>query len=336
MTEWERRAYKHVILNLIQDPSLLKHLPHERLIVMRGFLSITLPEVRGSYRFEAPLAKTNWFGVGGPAEVLFKPEDAADLAHFLKHKSADMPVTVIGVGSNLIVRDGGIRGVVIRLGRGFNHAVVEGEQVVAGAAMMDVHLAQVAATHGRAGLEFLSGVPGTVGGALAMNAGAYGREVKDVLLQAEAVTPQGEVVVLPASDFHYAYRKYNGPEGLIFTRAWFATTADAPEAIAARIKEIQEKRESTQPIRERTGGSTFKNPEGHKAWELVDKAGCRGLTIGGAQMSELHCNFMLNTGAATAAELEALGEEVRTRVKANSGVELQWEIKRIGDALVAV
>ncbi len=291
-----------------------------------------LPAVRGSYRFEAPLAKTNWFGVGGPAEVLFKPEDADDLAHFIKHKPKDMAVTVIGVGSNLIVRDGGIRGVVIRLGRGFNHAMQEGNAIVAGASMMDVNLAQVAANHGRAGLEFLSGVPGTVGGALAMNAGAYGREVKDVLLHAEAVTPEGEVVFVQAADMNYAYRKYNGPQGLIFTRAWFATTEDAPEAISARIKEIQEKREASQPIRERTGGSTFKNPEGHKAWELVDKAGCRGLTIGGAQMSALHCNFMLNTGTATAADLEALGEEVRRRVKDAVGVELQWEIKRIGVA----
>ena len=290
-----------------------------------------LPEVRGSYRFEAPLSKTNWFGVGGPAEVLFKPEDTDDLAHFIKNKPADLPVTVIGVGSNLIVRDGGIRGVVIRLGRGFNHAMQEGETIVAGAALMDVNLAQIAANHARAGLEFFAGIPGTVGGALAMNAGAYGREVKDVLLHAEAVTPEGEIVFVQAAEMNYAYRKYNGPEGLIFTRAWFATTKDEPEAIKARIKEIQEKREATQPIRERTGGSTFKNPEGHKAWEVVDKAGCRGLTLGGAQMSELHCNFMLNTGDATAADLEALGEEVRRRVKDRSGIDLQWEIKRIGN-----
>ncbi len=289
-----------------------------------------LPQVRGGYRFEASLAKTNWFGVGGPAEVLFKPEDADDLAHFIKHKPADLPVTVIGVGSNLIVRDGGIRGVVIRLGRGFNHAMQEGETIVAGAALMDLNLAQIAANHGRAGLEFFAGIPGTVGGALAMNAGAYGREVKDVLLHAEAVTPQGEIIFVQAADMHYAYRQYNGPAGLIFTRAWFATTKDEPEAIQARIKEIQEKREATQPIRERTGGSTFKNPEEHKAWEVVDKAGCRGLRLGGAQMSELHCNFMLNTGDATAADLEALGEEVRRRAKETVGVELQWEIKRIG------
>lgn len=289
-----------------------------------------LPEVRGSYRFDAPLAKTNWFGVGGPAEILFKPEDAADLAHFLKHKPDGMPVTVIGVGSNLIARDGGIRGVVIRLGRGFNHAQVQGDVIEAGAAMMDLNLARYAAGEGRAGLEFFSGIPGTVGGALAMNAGAYGRETKDVLVNAEAVTPEGERVMLTLADMQYTYRKYGGPKGLIFTRAWFATTTDDPAAVDARIAEIQAKRESTQPIRERTGGSTFKNPEGHKAWELIDRAGCRGLTIGGAQMSELHCNFMINTGTATAADLEALGEEVIRRVKADSGIELSWEIRRVG------
>lgn len=292
-----------------------------------------LPQVRGTYRFDAPLSKTNWFGVGGPADVLFKPEDAADLAHFIKNKPADLPVTVIGVGSNLIVRDGGIRGVVIRLGRVFNEAALEGEVMVAGAAMLDLNLARVAASHGRAGLEFMSGIPGTVGGALAMNAGAYGREVKDVLIKAEAVTREGEVIELGLADMAYSYRHYGGPKGLIFTRAWFATTLDEPAAIEARIAEIQGKREATQPIRERTGGSTFANPEGHKAWQLIDAAGCRGLTIGGAQMSELHCNFMINTGNATAKDLETLGEEVRARVLAHSGVELRWEIKRIGEAL---
>ncbi len=262
--------------------------------------------------------------------MLFKPEDTHDLAHFIKHKPAAMPVTVIGVGSNLIVRDGGLDGAVIRLGRFFNEATLEGDVVLAGAAMLDLNLARLSASWGRAGLEFMSGIPGTVGGALAMNAGAYGREVKDTLVKAEAVTPDGEVITLSLADMKYSYRHYGGPAGLIFTRGWFATTADVPEAIEARIAEIQAKRESTQPIRERTGGSTFANPEGHKAWELIDKAGCRGLTIGGAQMSELHCNFMINTGNATAADLEALGEEVRRRVLEHSGVELRWEIKRIG------
>lgn len=291
-----------------------------------------LPEIRGSYRFNVPLAGTNWFGVGGAAEVLFKPADTEDLAHFLKHKPSDMPVHVIGVGSNLVVRDGGLDGVVIRLGRGFNHAMQEGNTIVAGAALMDLNLAQIAANHARAGLEFFAGIPGTVGGALAMNAGAYGRETKDVLLHAEAVTPVGDIVMLTLEDMRYSYRKYDGPQGLIFTRAWFHTTPDEADAVSARIKEIQEKREATQPIRERTGGSTFKNPEGAKAWELIDQAGCRGLRIGGAQMSELHCNFMINTGGATAADLEALGEEVIARVRAHCGVTLQWEIKRIGKA----
>lgn len=289
-----------------------------------------LPEVRGSYRFDAPLARTNWFGVGGPAEVLFKPEDTADLAHFLKHKSKDLPVTVIGVGSNLIVRDGGIPGAVIRLGRGFTEAKVEGEVVIAGAALLDLHLARFAADHGRAGLEFFAGIPGTVGGALAMNAGAYNGETKEVLLKAEAVTPDGEVVTLGVAGMKYSYRHYGGPEGLIFTRGWFASTPGKPEEISARIVDIQGKREATQPIREKTGGSTFQNPPGAKAWELIDKAGCRGLKVGDAQMSELHCNFMINTGAARAADLEALGEEVRARVKQKTGTSLEWEIKRIG------
>jgi UDP-N-acetylmuramate dehydrogenase len=290
-----------------------------------------LPNVRGQYRFDAPLSKTNWFGVGGPADVLFKPEDTEDLAYFIRHKPADLPVTVIGVGSNLIVRDGGIRGAVVRLGRFFNEVKREGEVLLVGAAMLDVNLAKLSASMGRAGLEFMSGIPGTVGGALAMNAGAYGREVKDVLIKAEAVTRAGEVIEVSVADMHYSYRHYGGPEGVIFTRAWFDTSADEPAVIEARIAEIQAKREATQPIRERTGGSTFANPEGHKAWELIDAAGCRGLTIGGAQMSTLHCNFMINTGNATAAELEALGEEVRARVRAQSGVELHWEIKRIGE-----
>jgi len=290
----------------------------------------SLPNVRGNYRFDAPLAGTNWFGVGGAAEILFKPEDAADLAKFLKEKPAELALTVIGVGSNLIVRDGGLDGVVIRLGRGFTDLSLDGDVVSAGAALLDLHLAQWSATQGRAGLEFFSGIPGTIGGALAMNAGAYARETKDVLLRAEAVTPEGEIVTLSPGDMNYSYRHYGGPKGLIFTRGWFSTTADDSATIEARITEIQQKRASTQPIRERTGGSSFKNPEGYKAWELIDAAGCRGLTIGGAQMSELHCNFMINTGNATAADLEALGEEVRARVLKHSGISLEWEIKRIG------
>lgn len=296
-----------------------------------------LPKVRGNYRFFAPLSGTNWFRVGGAAEVLFKPADTEDLAYFLKHKPSAMPVMAIGVGSNLIVRDGGIEGVVIRLGREFNFAEMEGDVMVAGAAMMDLNLARFSAEQGRAGLEFFSGIPGTIGGALAMNAGAYGRETKDVLIKAEAVTPEGEVVTLSVEQMHYSYRKYGGPKGLIFTRAWFETRAEAPEVIHARIAEIQAQREATQPIRERTGGSTFKNPSfdpAHpKAWQLIDAAGCRGLRVGDAQMSELHCNFMINTGAASAADLEALGEEVIRRVREHSGVTLEWEIRRVGKAV---
>jgi len=279
----------------------------------------------------APLGATNWFGVGGNAQVLFKPEDTEDLAYFLKRIEPDVPLTVLGVGSNVIVRDGGIKGVVVKLGRAFNTVNTGGEIVEAGAAVLDLNLARYAANHGRTGLEFFSGIPGTVGGALAMNGGAYGYETKDVLMKAEAVTRKGEVLTLGIDDMNYSYRHYGGPAGVIFTRAWFKTGHDLPETINERMAEIQAMRETTQPIREKTGGSTFKNPDGHKAWKLIDQAGCRGLTIGGAQMSELHCNFMINTGGATAADLEKLGDEVIRRVKEHSGVTLEWEIKRIGE-----
>lgn len=289
-----------------------------------------LPTVRGSYRFDVPLAPTNWFRVGGPADVLFKPADVQDLADFLKALPKEIPITVIGVGSNLIVRDGGLEGVVIRLGRGFTDVTIEGDTLVSGAAVLDVNVARFAADNGRAGLEFYAGIPGTIGGALAMNAGAYEGETKDVLIKAEAVDRAGNIHTLSVEDCKYTYRHFGGPEGLIFTRAWFKTHAGTPEAIHTRIHEITTKREATQPVRERTGGSTFKNPEGHKAWQLVEQAGCRGLTIDDAQMSAMHCNFMINTGNATAAALESLGDEVRKRVKDTSGVELEWEIKRIG------
>lgn len=292
----------------------------------------TLPTVRGSYRFDVPLAPTNWFRVGGPADVLFKPADAQDLADFLRALPASVPITVIGVGSNLIIRDGGLEGIVIRLGRGFTDIEMQGDVLVTGAAVLDVNVARFAADNGRAGLEFYAGIPGTIGGALAMNAGAYEGETQDVLIKAEAVDRDGNIHVLSVEDCNYTYRHFGGPEGLIFTKAWFKTTADDSEAIHTRIHEITTKREATQPVRERTGGSTFKNPEGHKAWQLVEQAGCRGLELDGAQMSELHCNFMINTGNATAAALELLGEEVRKRVKASAGIELEWEIKRIGRA----
>jgi UDP-N-acetylmuramate dehydrogenase len=292
-----------------------------------------LPRVRGQYRENAALHTTNWFGVGGAAEVLYKPADVQDLSDFLAATPADIPITVIGVGSNLIIRDGGIAGVVIRLGRGFVEVGLEGEIVSAGAAALDVHVARYAADYGRAGLAFLSGIPGTIGGACAMNGGAYGREVKDALIEAELVLRDGRVVRMTADELDFSYRKSQFPTGAIFTRAWFETTEEDPAQLNREMEEINRKRAESQPIRERTGGSTFKNPEGHKAWELIDAAGCRGLRVGGAMMSELHCNFMINTGNATAADLEALGEDVIARVKAYSGVTLEWEIKRIGVTL---
>ena len=295
-------------------------------------LPFALPDVRGSYRVGAQLSKTTWFQVGGPADVLFKPADTEDLAHFMRHKSPDIPVTILGVGSNIIVRDGGVRGVVIKLGRGFTEMQCDGDAVVAGAAALDVNLARFAADEGRAGLEFMAGIPGTIGGALAMNAGAYGHEVKDVLVSLEAVDGEGNIRTLSLEECAYSYRHYGGPKGLLFTKARFRTSRNAPEAIHARIEEITTAREATQPVRERTGGSTFRNPEGRKAWELVDAAGCRGMMVGGAQISPMHCNFMINTGNASAADLEALGNQVRDKVATQSGIMLQWEIKAIGEA----
>ena len=295
-------------------------------------LPFDLPEVRGSYRLGAQLSKTTWFQVGGVADVLFKPADVNDLAHFLREKPADIPVTVLGVGSNVIIRDGGIRGVVIKLGRGFTDVSIEGDALHAGAAALDVNVARFAAEHGAAGLEFLAGIPGTIGGALAMNAGAYGTEIKDVLSHLEAVDVQGNIRTLSLDECAYSYRHYGGPQGLIFTKAIMRVSEGDAEAIHARIQDITTARESTQPVRERTGGSTFRNPEGAKAWELIDAAGCRGYQVGGAQMSPLHCNFMINTGNATAADLEALGNEVRDKVATHSGITLKWEIKALGDA----
>lgn len=290
-----------------------------------------LPAVRGKIRVGSVLAKTNWFGVGGEAEVLFRPEDEADLAFFLREKPEDVSVTVLGVGSNVIVRDGGLDGVVIRLGGNFVQTRVDGEQLHCGAGALDLNVAQLAQQHNLAGLEFLSGIPGTIGGALRMNAGAYGRELKDVLVEARAVDEHGEVHTLTPAQMRYSYRHCGGvPESWVFVGCTLQAAQGEPEAIAAEMEKIATARGETQPIKSRTGGSTFKNPEGNKAWQLVDEAGCRGLTIGGAQMSELHCNFMINTGDATAQDLENLGEEVRRRVKEHSGVELQWEIKRIG------
>ncbi len=289
-----------------------------------------LPKIRGRYRFDADLSKTNWFQVGGPADILFKPEDAQDLADFIKQKPADLPVTVIGVGSNLIVRDGGIDGVVIRLGRGFAKMEHSGDILTIGAGCLDVNVAHYSADCGLVGCEFLAGIPGTIGGALAMNAGAYGSEIKDILVEVQVVTAAGEVKWVSPDTFNYNYRHAEIPQGWIFTGAKLKGVAGESAEIAARISTIQKQREETQPIRSKTGGSTFRNPEGYKAWQLVDEAGCRGFSIGDAQVSEKHCNFMINNGNATAADIEALGNEVRKRVKNHSGIDLHWEIKRIG------
>ena len=289
-----------------------------------------LPEVRGRYTENADLSKVTWFRVGGPAEVLFKPADADDLAHFLANTPADIPITVIGVASNLLIRDGGVPGVVIRLGGGFADITTEDTVVTAGAAALDANVAKTAANAGIGGLEFLSGIPGTIGGALRMNAGAYEGETKDILIAAEAVDRAGKRLTIPLEDMGYSYRHSKVPTDVIFTGARFQGRWGDQDAIRARMADIQNSRSTTQPIRSRTGGSTFKNPPGNKSWQLIDAAGGRGLRVGGAQMSEQHCNFMINTGDATAADLETLGEEIRARVKANSGIELDWEIKRIG------
>ena len=289
-----------------------------------------LPTVRGRLTADAPLAAQTWFRVGGAAEVLFRPADADDLADFLARLDAEVAVTVLGVASNLLVRDGGISGVVIRLGRGFAEVAVDGDLMTIGAGALDSTAAQAALEAGLAGLEFLSGVPGTIGGALRMNAGAYGGEIRDVFVAAEGVNRRGERLSFDAAAMGFEYRKSAVPADVIFTRATLRGAPGDKAEIAARMAEIADKRGETQPVRARTGGSTFKNPPGHKAWELIDRAGCRGLTRGQAQVSEKHCNFLLNLGDATAAELEALGEEVRARVLAHSGVTLEWEIKRVG------
>jgi UDP-N-acetylmuramate dehydrogenase len=296
-------------------------------------LKLRMPELRGRLLANEPLAPLTWFRVGGPAQVLFMPEDEADLAYLLANLATDIPVTVIGLGSNLIVRDGGVPGVVIRLGRGFNDVRIEsGLRVRAGAAVPDVKVARSAQEAGVAGLAFMRGIPGAVGGALRMNGGAYGRETKDALVEARAVDRQGRVHTLACAEMHYSYRHCGAPEDYIFTSALFQGEPGDAAAIAAEMDKITESREATQPIKSRTGGSTFKNPPGRKAWELIDAAGCRGFVVGDAQVSELHCNFLINRGSATAADIETLGETVRRRVKDTSGVELEWEIKRIGTA----
>lgn len=302
------------------------------MILIRSFdLRSRMPRLRGRLLPNQPLAELTWFRVGGAAELLFIPEDEEDLAYFLAHLPVEIPVTVIGLGSNLIVRDGGVPGVVIRLGRGFNSVTVEdGHRLRVGAAVPDVKVARTAQEAAIAGLSFLRGIPGSVGGALRMNGGAYGREAKDVLIEARGVDRQGRIRVFSNTEMGYAYRHCGVAEDVIFTQALFQGASGDPAAIAAEMDAITEAREATQPIKSRTGGSTFKNPPGHKAWQLIDAAGCRGMRLGGAQVSEMHCNFLINLGNASAADIEMLGETVRARVKEHSGVELEWEIKRIG------
>jgi UDP-N-acetylmuramate dehydrogenase len=294
-------------------------------------LKAAMPELRGRLLANQSLAELTWFRVGGPAQILFMPEDESDLAYVLAHLAREIPVTVIGLGSNLIVRDGGVAGVVIRLGRGFGEVTVEaGARVRVGAAVPDVRAAKAAQEAGIAGLAFLRGIPGAIGGALRMNGGAYGGETKDILVEARGVDRGGNIRVFANADMHYGYRHCGAPDDAIFTQALFQGRPGDAAAVAAEMDKITESREATQPIKSRTGGSTFKNPPGHRAWQLIDAAGCRGLVIGDAQVSELHCNFLINRGSATAADIERLGEEVRRRVRETSGIELEWEIKRIG------
>ncbi len=296
----------------------------------RKSLLATLPHVKGRLVEGAPMARLSWFRTGGNADILFEPADEDDLVKVLRCLPGSVPITVIGVGSNLLVRDGGIEGLVIRLGRGFSDICMRGNVVNAGAGAMDVHVAKAAAKSGLTGLEFLVGVPGTIGGAVRMNAGAYGREVKDVLKHAHAVDRFGHIEELQPEDFGFSYRHAKLKDDMIILKASFHAKLGETDAIEEKMREISASRSESQPLGTRTGGSTFKNPEGAHAWKLIDDAGCRGMSIGDAQVSEKHCNFLINHGGASAAELETLGEQVRERVKANSGVELEWEIRRIG------
>ncbi|MEX2453317.1 MAG: UDP-N-acetylmuramate dehydrogenase [Rhodospirillaceae bacterium] len=289
-----------------------------------------LPAVRGQLVPDAPLSGVTWFRTGGPAEVLFRPADAADLAAFRAALDRDIEVTVLGLGSNVLVRDGGIPGVVIVLGRPFGEISIAGTEVTAGAGALDVAVARACRDRGIAGLEFLSGIPGTVGGALRMNAGAYGRETADIVVGATALDPHGTVHDLSPADLGFSYRHCTVDPDWIFLSARLRGAHGHREEIADRMAEISDRRRSSQPVQARTGGSTFKNPDGARAWELIDAAGCRGLSIGGASVSEQHCNFLVNAGSATAEDIEALGDEIRRRVRAKSGIALEWEIRRIG------
>ena len=291
-----------------------------------------LPKLAGTAEAGGSLADFIWFRTGGPAEWLVRPKDVNDLAQFLARLDPETPVLPVGVGSNLIVRDGGVSGVVVRLPKAMASVTVgNGNRIVAGGAAMGITVASAARDAGIAGLEFLRGIPGTVGGAVKMNAGAYGREVSDILVSADVVLRSGEKVTLSLDELGYTYRHSALPEGAVVVGATFAGVPGAPVLIGAEMDRIAAEREASQPLRSRTGGSTFKNPEGHKAWALIDAAGCRGLRRGDAQVSEKHCNFLLNLGSATSAEIEALGEEVRAKVRAHSGVTLEWEIQRVGE-----
>jgi UDP-N-acetylmuramate dehydrogenase len=300
---------------------------------LQAQIAALAPGLRGRLTFEAALAPFTWFRVGGPAEALFSPADEDDLAHFLELLPGEVRVTVIGLGSNLIVRDGGVRGVVIRLGGKAFGAIetLRDHHVIAGAAALDAQVARTAAEAGIDGLAFLRGVPGAIGGALRMNAGAHGGETRDTLSEARGIDRSGALRVLTNAQMGFSYRHSEAAEDLIFTRAIFKGRPGETSAIKAEMERITAAREASQPIREKTGGSTFKNPAGHKAWQLIDAAGCRGLIVGGAEVSAMHCNFLINRGGATAADIEALGEEVRRRVHDTSGVELEWEIKRLGE-----
>lgn len=289
-----------------------------------------LPKVRGQVTENAPLSGITWFRTGGPAGILFKPADLEDLTAFCSDISTDIDITVLGLGSNALIRDGGLPGVTIHLGKAFGDIEFDGETVTAGAGALDVAVARAGRDKSVAGLEFLSGIPGTIGGALRMNAGAYGREMSEIVISARAIDRTGTIHDLDADDFGFTYRHCEIDKDWIFVSARLAGSAGNRSEIDRRMNEIAADRKSSQPVQARTGGSTFKNPDGVKAWELIDAAGCRGLSIGDAAVSEQHCNFLINRGNATAADLEALGEEVRRRVEAHSGIVLEWEIRRIG------
>ena len=302
-----------------------------------GDIAAALPHLRGRISLDAPLAPLTWFRVGGAADALISPADEEDLAYLLGALPRTVPITVVGVGSNLIVRDGGVRGAVVRLGgRAFGRIEpMADHQMLTGAAALDAQVARAAAEAGIDGLAFMRGVPGAIGGALRMNAGAHGGEMKDVLIEARGVNRDGRAFLLNRGAMQYSYRHSGAPDDVIFTSALLQGRSGDRAAIEAEMQRITLAREASQPIREKTGGSTFKNPPGGKAWPLIDAAGCRGLVVGDAQVSTMHCNFLINRGSATAADVEALGEEVRRRVRETSGVDLEWEIKRIGAPLAA-